>query len=231
MENNDLIENSRTRFAGASWAHKPTSCVVIGAGGIGSWAALGLTRAGHKVIIYDADIYEAHNLSNQFCSIKNLGLNKAEAIKEEILNYVPDKNLFKSIPKNFDANNGYFQNVTILAVDDIEVRKSIFEQWLEEVDPETDSLLIDGRMTAESFVIYAVVRASTMNIERYKETLFPKSEANVLPCGFKGTSHTGMGIGYIITSLVNNFVANEFLRDVPFKTNFNNALMTFEVEF
>jgi hypothetical protein len=80
-----------------------------------------------------------------------------------------------------------------------------------------EPIFIDGRLTAEQFYIYVVTRDK---VDRYKETLFPDSEAAMLPCGFKGTTHNSFMIASKMVAAYTNFCANlvteEPMREVPF---------------
>lgn len=54
------------RFKDAKWFGYPTEIVLGGAGGIGSWVALLLSRLQYRTIIYDFDVIESQNIGTQF---------------------------------------------------------------------------------------------------------------------------------------------------------------------
>lgn len=89
----------------------PTSAVVIGVGGVGSWVALDLAMIGVKELyIVDPDIVEKTNLNRTPFKLSQIGLPKVSAISELILERRNDVKIysFKSdiemvvnvIPKN-----------------------------------------------------------------------------------------------------------------------------------
>lgn len=64
----------------------PTSALVIGVGGVGSWVGLNLALSGVKqVILVDPDIIEKHNLNRTPFKESHIGMTKAEALMELIL--------------------------------------------------------------------------------------------------------------------------------------------------
>ena len=103
----------------------------------------------------------------------------------------------------------------------------MFDKWKAQEDRE---LFIDGRMTAEYFEVYAVQKGME---EEYEKYMFPSSEASVLPCSFKATTHNAMGIAYVMTGVLNNYLCEDpsGLRGVPFRTEFNIALFMFKEEY
>ncbi len=77
--------NKFNRFKDAPWFPKEdVHTVVGGAGGIGSWLTLLLSRAGFKPIVFDFDTLEEHNLGGQFFSKRQIGKTKVEALEENV---------------------------------------------------------------------------------------------------------------------------------------------------
>jgi tRNA A37 threonylcarbamoyladenosine dehydratase len=75
-----MKENIKTRFKDAPWFLTETeklstpSILIGGAGGIGSWTTLFLTRAGYPVCVVDFDTLEDVNLGGQFFLKEDIGL-------------------------------------------------------------------------------------------------------------------------------------------------------------
>ena len=75
-----------TRFSGLDWAERinhlkkyyPDAAilqpVVIGAGGIGSWLSILLSRIGVQPMIIDYDTIENHNLGGQLFKESQIGI-------------------------------------------------------------------------------------------------------------------------------------------------------------
>jgi len=56
---------------------------LIGCGGIGSFAALALSKMGaQRLHLYDPDAIEEHNLPNQLFRLRDVGRPKVEALRE-----------------------------------------------------------------------------------------------------------------------------------------------------
>lgn len=66
--------------------------VIVGIGGVGSWAAESLARSGVGTLsLIDLDVVAESNLNRQaHATITNLGRNKIDAMRERILSIVPD---------------------------------------------------------------------------------------------------------------------------------------------
>ncbi|KKK73235.1 hypothetical protein LCGC14_2895880, partial [marine sediment metagenome] len=58
---------------------------VVGAGGIGSWTTLALTRMGcNDITVIDFDKVEAHNVGSQIFTEDDIGKTKVEALADKI---------------------------------------------------------------------------------------------------------------------------------------------------
>jgi tRNA threonylcarbamoyladenosine dehydratase len=66
--------------------------VVVGIGGVGSWAAEALARSGlGRITLVDLDVVAESNLNRQaHATLANLGRNKVDAMRERILSFAPD---------------------------------------------------------------------------------------------------------------------------------------------
>ena len=66
--------------------------VIVGIGGVGSWAAESLARSGvGHITLIDMDVVAESNLNRQVhATFANLGRNKVDAMRERILSFAPD---------------------------------------------------------------------------------------------------------------------------------------------
>ena len=66
--------------------------IVVGIGGVGSWAAEALARSGvGHITLIDMDVVAESNLNRQaHATLANLGRNKVDAMRERILSFAPD---------------------------------------------------------------------------------------------------------------------------------------------
>jgi molybdopterin/thiamine biosynthesis adenylyltransferase len=62
---------------------------IVGCGATGSHVALELAKAGCSLVLWDFDIIESHNLPNQMFLPSQIGMNKAEALKEVVEMFNP----------------------------------------------------------------------------------------------------------------------------------------------
>lgn len=104
---------------------------IVGCGSVGSTIAENLARCGvTKITLYDFDIVEAKNVANQMFVDRQIGMPKVEALKELILGINPDipESDIKVKPEGWKGEqmSGYI----FLAVDNIEIRKEIVQQHI-----------------------------------------------------------------------------------------------------
>lgn len=224
-----MTEIHSSRFKDAPWfPQEETNVVVGGAGGIGSWLTLMLSRAGYFPIVYDFDRLEEHNLAGQLYEQTD-----AKAM-------VPKVDALKGLCKNFAdtditvMNEKYTRDsmshhYVFSAFDNMQARKDMFGAWCDYVkeweiecqdNPGMDQhvpIFIDGRLTAEQLTIFCV---TPDEIKAYKEHLFDDSEIEDAPCTMKQTSHSAAMIashmvGFFTNHFTNNMVGEKD-RNIPF---------------
>lgn len=236
-----------TRFSSLPWMREKHKNLVritqIGVGGIGSWAALFLSRIGWSMRIYDDDVVSETNIGGQFYTEEFIGVPKVEAVKELIEAFSGEHIEIVQERVNKDSNildpihlNSADINIILLTPDNMEARKTgikLYEDVLKKMGSSKFILYIDGRMEAETAQIYCVYDEETLN--KYKEeALFDDKDVPDLQCSFRATTHNGALIGSIITTLVTNYVTNvyeeEDIREIPFKTSYMLPGLTFNIE-
>jgi molybdopterin/thiamine biosynthesis adenylyltransferase len=232
----DLVSASnsryRTRFQGAPWyKNEKESISLVGAGGIGSWAAFFISSIGHHLEIYDDDFVDDTNLGGQLYAVSDIGNSKVTAVREMCYKFRDNANIEEK--SRYRGQSTY--NIVIGAVDNMKARKSIAESFYSNIgfpydddDTPTHAILIDGRMTAESFQVFAI--NSRKRFMQYREEwLFSDDEAPDGLCSYKATSHVGAHIGAVITEVLNNHLANYYSgsndRAVPFMTQVDTPFM------
>lgn len=235
------VAENFNRFKGAPWFSKiEDSLIVGGAGGIGSWLSLFLSRAGFPIFVYDFDIYEKHNMGGQFCNTFSVGTPKVEALATNIYDYADVFINTRTAPYDKDGLRGPYM---FSGFDNMEARKVMFNNWLdyisnkenlidEEGNP-IEPIFIDGRLLAEQFEIYCV-RNNPQDIEDYKKLLFSDDEIEEADCTLKQTSHIAAMIGsYMVgffTNHITNMLAREEIRHVPFSYFYFLPLNLVEVD-
>ena len=189
---------------------------IIGCGSVGSFTALGLIKMGvRRLVVSDPDEVLPHNLPNQVFDLRHLDMKKVTAMVE--IGRVHGMEVWP-IPAEWTPElRG--NDVLIVAVDSIEVRKAIFAQLLSPsyVFPK---LFVDARMGAEVGVIYTV---SEDRIDRYTNTLHPSEEVHHAPCTARSTGYCAMGLGAYVCSAIRKFVIDEPI-PFEFQVDFRNWL-------
>ena len=103
-------------------------CHIIGCGSVGSTVAENLARLGiTKFTLYDFDVVEAHNITNQMFVNSDIGKEKVDAVADIITAINPDASKDIKICRKGYVNqtlNGY----VFLCVDNIDTRRDIVEK-------------------------------------------------------------------------------------------------------
>jgi hypothetical protein len=101
--------------------------------------------------------------------------------------------------------------------DSMDVRKFIFEKFRK--SEQLKSLLIDTRISAEYWEIYAVQLGNESQYVKYEQTLFSDSEGYTGDCNYQQSSHSAAGAAIKAVELCTNHLTNIEMDDdyLPFK--------------
>lgn len=213
-----MTTSRNLRFSAAPWYKRAqeTKVIMIGAGGIGSWAALSLVRAGFNLTIVDDDTVSEHNLGGQLFSKSDIGSPKVIALSEIVRKFTDcGVTSIHGRYGNLDVNLKNY-SIIISAVDNLTTRKQIVEHVYH-----SGAHIIDGRMTAESLTIYNL--NSDERMREYHGHLPSETSVEEGPCSFRATSFNGSIIGGLITSFAVSSLVEE--RDVPYKFRMDLPLL------
>ena len=221
----------RERFKDAPWFGKHL-VTVGGGGGIGSWLCALLAKAGHEVSLYEFDTIESHNIGGQLFGTTSIGKKKSEMIQHmaKALGESPVHTLGK-----FDRGN-HVDRITFSAFDNMDARKKMIETWYDKISNEErgkdiPAMFIDGRLEAETAIIYCV--KSPKDWERYMSEMFDDSELERRNCTFASTSHNAAIIAGYMVGIMNNQITNKVegmnVRTVPYKISYELPTMTQDV--
>lgn len=101
---------------------------IIGCGSVGSCVAELLARQGlTNFVLYDFDVVEAKNISNQMFFNSQIGKMKVDAVKEILIAVNPEiEATIRTVPDGYNGQrlNGY----VFLCVDSIELRRKISQE-------------------------------------------------------------------------------------------------------
>lgn len=210
------MELKYSRFQEAPWFNPNNKPVVLigGAGGIGSWLTVLLTRAGFDCHVYDFDVLEELNMAGQCFSHTSIGKPKVEALSEMVqlmCNEVP--NVYNETVTEETMTN----NIVFSAFDNIAARRIMFNSWLREHKGQNNAIFIDGRLLAEQLTTYCIRGNDEDAIHDYLTNHLPDdSKIPDAPCAMKQTSHFAAGIADKMVRWFTNFLAGQG-RNVPYK--------------
>lgn len=178
-----------------------TKISIIGAGGIGSWVTLGLSKIGFEQIeVWDGDIIEDHNIPNQI--FLSSGLSKAE----ELANTVPNVTAIHKFWEGERINS----DIIVIGVDNMDTRKQI-------VETQRASLIIDGRIGGELIRVLSVSPLDYGSKNYYLRSWYPSSDAVELPCTARAVADVGFFVAAIICNLIRKFLKdNKVIREIIF---------------
>ncbi|WP_419770283.1 MAG: ThiF family adenylyltransferase [Candidatus Marinarcus sp.] len=111
---------------------KNTKLILLGVGGVGSFALDALYRTGiTDITIVDFDTYEESNLNRQMGSEGNIGRIKVEALKEKYPNVTP---MHVKLDKEWIDNHDFKQYDYILdAIDDIKPKVHLIQKYYDKI--------------------------------------------------------------------------------------------------
>lgn len=148
----------------------------------------------NTIHIYDFDNVEEHNLPNQFFTAENVGMNKALALKENILKINDSMNIVEHTTRV--ESLAEMTGSVFCLVDTMQSRKELFES----LKDSAVKLFIDTRLGDFDFHYYIVKCRNEYNKMKYAETLCTDAEASVSLCGTKVTLLPTIMVG--ISSLI-----------------------------
>lgn len=230
----EVIDNSRSRFSGASWFDKFDSLgiTLAGLGGIGSWTAIHLGRLNPKQIdMYDPDYIEEVNLAGQHFSSSMIGQDKTQALQTQLSGY---SRYFYSHSYTTRFTDGHYpREIFICGFDNMESRKVAYNTWKSRwanVSDNVSAVFIDARLSAEKLQIFTIGANDTYCQDKYeKEWLFADNEAEETVCSYKQTSFCAAIIGGLIVNSLINYVDNFYrgvnLRNQPFMISYDAMTM------
>lgn len=219
-----VTEPQYTRLKGADWfplAYKKR-VLILGQGGIGSWASLFYSRIGVTIDSYDMDKFEDHNMTGQFVTTDYTGIAKVDAVAEIVRAFSPDADI--TTHNEAYKDDSPTSDIVICGFDNMKARKLAFLKWVDYVQnkaPDKSKCFFqDGRLLAETLQIFNIQGNDLASIKLYyKEHLFDDTEVDEVDCTFKQTSHCAGMIASHMVGFFTNWLAkshNGTFRKIPF---------------
>ena len=172
----------------------------IGAGSSGSWTIMNLAKLGvKKIIVWDPDKINPHNLPNSIYYSSQVGQYKVDALKKILKKCEPNveiithKELF-----DFSPVSGIF----ITTIDNMAGRREIWEKTLK--DNYNIQFYVDTRIGAEGGHVRIFKPYLESEYENYENTLYSDEDAFINVCNQQYCAPTAMGIASIATWAIIN---------------------------
>lgn len=189
---------SEDRYTRQSEIFKPNDikyshALVIGVGAIGRQVALQLTSIGvGEITIVDYDQVEQVNLGPQGYFQSDIGKPKVQATAELMRQSNPDveiNEVFGEFSPDLAIEGEY--SVVFLCVDSMEARRQCWN-WLRKA--RATEILIDGRMAAETFLVFAMT-----DLDEYRTTLIDDADSYEGRCTSKSTTYcSNISAGFMV---------------------------------
>ncbi len=188
----ELYNSSQKRViydSGYDWAAEH-NLMIIGLGAIGLGAALAAYSMApwRQITIVDADHIEQKNLCNQgyeFAELTDPPTQKVTAVEARLRRIFGPLGPTTICPINawWSPDNVGVADVTLLAVDKIEIREQIFRYIQKQRDQNAAAVQFMGDIRMAGF-IGQVLTATEINgcFDTYSDTLFKKNEASTGAC-------------------------------------------------
>ena len=196
---------------------------IIGTGSVGSFTCLSLVKMGaHMIEVFDDDLIDEVNISNQFYRIKDIGEYKVDALQSLISDFEGVSITTHPVKCNGKED---LNGIVIVALDSMLPRKRI---WDSIKGNENVELFIDPRMGGRVARIYAV---NPMNgAEAYEKTLYTDDDSAPERCTERTIIYNVLGISSMICKMIEDHFSNpvegckELILDYATFTLFNNKL-------
>lgn len=180
--------------------HKGATVAIIGAGNIGSNAALQLVRLGvRNLIVYDHDIIEEHNLSSQHYDLRHIGKLKVDALAEQIKHLAPDCNV-TTVPAEYQGEK-LQADILVSAVDSLDIRRAILAGMTAN---DYHPFVIDGRAGGGQVEVYS------QTAETWGATIPAAGDED--PCGARFICYASAIVGAMIANQVKRHLTGQPLK-------------------
>lgn len=173
---------------------------IVWAWWVGSQVCHVLAKMGlNDITVIDFDEVEDHNVASQFYSSKDIGKPKVESLAENV-------KLFSDIeikPLNRKWENDYSE-ITIIAVDNMDIRKEIVDYIHAQSDDFNSSFIIESRMWGTEYFVQCF--DSYESYLPWVASRFPESEKDPENCTAKAIAFNTFIIAWLIWEQVSNYI-------------------------
>ena len=215
----DLLENRFLRNKDLIKQELLDEITVIGLGGIGSTVVTLLSIMGFdKIIGWDDDKLEDHNLSSTTYPLSYVGSKKVQAAKDTVEAYSGMATEFKENDGKWNSSKPLGKKV-ITCLDNMDTRMEVYETWRNGGHNANDAFLIDLRMDALSMEMITITHRENgfdtyknepLEVEEiYNNYWVSDVEIEPAPCTMKHTIFSSSIIGGLGVNQAFNCVGNK----------------------
>jgi hypothetical protein len=171
---------------------------IIGAGSIGSFAALALAKMGfHRLTVIDHDKVDTVNMSCQFHGFLDIGEHKVTALKKRIEEITLGHTKVTALVEKWEGRP--IDGIVVAAVDSMSVRKHIWD--VAKTNFKT-KFIVDARMGAELALLYTMNPHDLKDREDYPKSLYSDDASEPVPCTQKSTTHCAVLLGATVAQAI-----------------------------
>lgn len=164
---------------------------IVGAGSVGSWTTLALSKMGcSDISVWDGDEVAEHNAGSQIYKSADSERLKVEVLQEKL-------SLLTEFPiriRPYPLTGSLSMPILISAVDSITTRKTLFEG--------ATGWFIDARMAGNALEIYCIDMRKHEDVAFYESTLFAEEETLPIACSARSVVYNVFVCGGLIADLV-----------------------------
>lgn len=200
--------NKHMEFISPSEYNKPIH--IIGVGAVGSRVAEMLARLGFSnMSIYDFDIVEDGNITNQIYTYPDLGLLKEDALERHLKEINPQIRL----SKNGAYDSQYLSGVVFLCVDSIKTRRRIATRNANNL---TIDAMFDMRMRLTDAQAYGADWSNPKHVSTFISSMQFEDKDDTTPLSVCGTT---LSVAPTVLTLVSYTVMNflRYIKNMPIK--------------
>jgi len=177
---------------------------IIGAGAIGSFAALSLAKMGFADLqVWDFDEVSVENMNCQWYRFADIGKPKVLALEALIKDFTGVE--IEARNERYETQD--LKGILITAVDSMAVRKQIFERL--KAGNYGVNWLIDPRMASEAALQYVINPWDRRDRETYEKVLYTDAHAVAERCTAKATMYTATMIAGYVAKAVKDIVTKK----------------------
>ena len=189
---------------------------IIGVGAVGSNIALQLAKLGIPTVhLWDFDIVNEHNITNQVYTTRDIGRTKVDAMKDHMLENNPDMKIYAH---NMKYTIQPLKGIVFLTVDSIKTRRQIAEDNFHNL---FIKLVIDGRIGLERGQVFTTnwmfdtLKQNYINLCSFDDS---ETDAVVSACGTELSVSPSVQLtaSYAVAQLINFVNDKELKQSIQF---------------